>query len=185
MKTKHFTVRRIVLDAVMVAMYNALALLSLTLGGLKISLEALPVVVCAVLFGPADAAMVGGLGEFMNQMLTYGFTATTLLWVFPAVARGLLIGLCLKPLKKNTSLEDLFRGKRMVAYYAICLLSAVLVSCCNTFTLYVDSNLYGYYSYAMVFGSFILRILTGLVSTSVMATITIPLALAVKRAKLI
>ena len=40
--------------------------------------------------------MVGAVGGFLNQMLTYGFTVTTLMWIFPNAVRGLLVGLYAK-----------------------------------------------------------------------------------------
>ena len=35
------------------------------------------VILCAIVFGPVDAAIVGGVAELLNQMLTFGFTPTT------------------------------------------------------------------------------------------------------------
>lgn len=185
--TKNRSIYRLVLNALLVAMYYLLAtLFSVELGGLKITVEALPVVLCAVIFGPADAALVGGIGEFLNQMMgRYGLMVTTPLWVLPAVVRGLFVGLCMLPVKKSCDFKDLFKGKRLLIFYATCLMSAMIVSCLNTFTLYVDSNMFGYYTYALVFGSFLYRILLGLLNTAIMATLTIPLATALRRARLI
>lgn len=185
MRKTRFTVQRIAMDAVLVALYVGLSFLSIPLGGLKITVEALPVIICAMIFGPVDAAVVGGLAELINQLLTFGLTVTTPLWILPAVVRGLFVGLCMMPVKKRIPVEGIFKSKWVILYYAVCLVSAVMVSCINTFTLYVDSNLFGYYSYAMVFGSFALRIVTGLVSTALMATATAPVVLSLKRANLI
>lgn len=187
MKKTHFPVKRIALDAVMVALYIGLSFLSIPLGGLKITFEALPVIICAVAFGPVDAAIVGFLSEFLNQMLTYGFTPTTLLWVLPAVVRGLFIGLCVLAMKKHLK-QDVFtllKSKRSVWLLVICAVSGVLVSCINTFTLYVDSKMYGYYSYAMVFGVFWIRIISGIISSIAMGLLTSPVVLALQKAKLV
>jgi ECF transporter S component (folate family) len=185
MKKTKLTIRRMAINAVMMAIYIILSThFTIPLGGLKITIEALPVILCAVLFGPVDAAIVGGLAEFVNQLLTFGITPTTALWILPAVARGLFVGLCLLPVRKFAAGQNLLQGKRLIVFYIICLISAVIVSCLNTFTLYVDSKMFGYYSYAMVFGSFALRIITGLVATTAMAALTIPLYTAMRRAKL-
>ena len=185
MKKSKLTIRRMAINAVMIAIYIILSVhFIIPLGGLKITIEALPVILCAVLFGPADAAIVGGLAEFINQLLTFGITPTTALWVLPAVVRGLFVGLCLLPVRKQAVGQNLLLGKRLVAFYIICLVSAVIVSCLNTFTLYVDSKMFGYYSYGLVFGSFALRIVTGLVASTAMAALTIPLYTAMRRAKL-
>ena len=69
-----FTAKRIAINAVLVALYIGLSMFSFILGGVKITLEGLPVVICAIVFGPIDAVIVGFLGEFVNQMLTFGFT---------------------------------------------------------------------------------------------------------------
>ena len=186
MKKSNISIRRMTINAVLMAIYVVCAMyLVIPLGGIKITIEALPVILCAVLFGPADAAIVGGLAEFINQLLTFGITPTTALWVLPAVVRGLLVGYCMLPLRKRNPGQSLFVGKRLVIFYIVCLVSAVIVSCLNTFTLYVDSKMFGYYSYALVFGSFVMRIITGLVASTAMAALTIPLATAMRKAKLV
>ena len=55
----------------------------------------------------------------------------------------------------------------------------------NTFTLYVDSKMFGYYSYAMVFGVLWLRLATGAISSVLMAVASKPVVLALKKSKLI
>lgn len=185
MKKNRFSVKRIALNAVMVALYIGLSFFSVIIGGVKVTIEDLPVVICAVVFGPVDAMAVGFLGELLNQMLTYGFTPTTLLWILPAVVRGLFIGLCLLPLKRRWTTDELFRGKRSVLLFAICAISGILASIVNTFAYYVDSTMFGYYSYALVFGVFWIRIITGIAASALMAAVTIPITLALKRTKLI
>ncbi len=187
MQRGHYTLKRLVINSLMIALYLVLAMfLAIPLGGLKITIEGLPVIIVAVLFGPADAAVVGFVAEFINQMLTYGFTPTTLLWIAPAVIRGLVVGLCLLPLKKSGGLlAQKIRPAHLAIFYAVNMLSAVAVSLANTFTLYVDSKMYGYYTYAYVFGALITRIVLGLLTTAGMATVTLPIVAALRRAGLI
>jgi ECF transporter S component (folate family) len=87
------TTKRLAADAMLAAMFVCLSLVSISLPNMKITLDSLPVLVAAFLFGPLDGLAVGLTGSFLNQMLTYGFTATTLLWILPAGLRGLLVGL--------------------------------------------------------------------------------------------
>lgn len=185
MKKPYFTAQRITLDAIMIALFVGLSFLSFIVAGVKVTIEDLPVVICAVAFGPIDAAIVGFLGEFMNQMLTYGFTPTTLLWILPAVVRGLFIGICIHAMKKRHTTEEIFKTKRTIWIFVICAISGILASICNTFAYYVDSNMYGYYSYALVFGVFWIRIVIGIIASSVMAAVSIPITLALKRTRLI
>ena len=83
------------------AMYVVLSLyLTVTLWNYKLTFEALPILICALMYGPADGFLVGFLGSFLNQMLTYGFTSTTLLWVLPHAASGLFAGWLGKRIKR-------------------------------------------------------------------------------------
>ena len=173
-KTPAFTTKRMALNAVMVALYIALSTLAIPLGGLKLTVEHLPVIITAVLFGPLDALLVGGLGELINQMLTFGFTPTTILWMTPAMFRGLSMGLCAKFLAKYAGLNAVIEKKLPIAFLVICVISGLICSLLNTFTLYVDSKMFGYYSYHMVFGVLLVRLGLATVMSGVFGSITLP-----------
>ena len=64
----------------------------LEMDGIKLTFASLPGILAAMLFGPIDGFIVGFLGAFLEQMLHFGFTPTTLLWILPPAIRGLLIG---------------------------------------------------------------------------------------------
>lgn len=180
-----FTPKRLALDAVMVALYVALSMLAIPVGGLKLTFEHLPIIICAMVFGPVDALIVGAMGELMNQMLTYGFTPTTILWMTPAMFRGLSMGLGAKLLPKKMGLDALLEQKLPVFYVVFCVISGLLCSCLNTFTLYVDSKMFGYYSFAMVFGVFWVRMAASAVSSVLMAAAAKPVAGALRKARII
>ena len=83
------------LNAMLVAMCTVLAAIALKLGGnLKITFESVPVHIGALLFGPVDGMIIGGLGTFLYQVLFsgYGITATTPLWILPYIVCGLAVG---------------------------------------------------------------------------------------------
>lgn len=183
-KKKTLTASRIALDAVLVAVYIVLStFLAINLGPIKLTFEALPVVLCAMAFGPLDALLVGFLGEFLNQMLTFGFTPTTLLWIAPIVIRGAVISLSAKAMKNRLGPASVH--KHMALFFAVCIVAAILHSSVNTVAFYVDSKMYGYYSYAMVFGAFWLRIVASVISAVVMAAATVPLLTALRKANLL
>lgn len=182
---QRITVKRMALDAVLIAMFFALSLLSITIGGLKITFSSLPTIICATVFGPVDAFLVGTIGALLEQMMTYGFTPTTILWILPAGVRGLFIGVCVHFLKKKFTLDGIMKGKHTVWFFLVCIISGIIVSCINTFTLYVDSNMYGYYTYALVFGALVLRLISGMLSSSLMAAATLPVVAALRRGKFI
>jgi len=185
MKKPVFTAQRIAINAVMIALFVGLSFFSPIIAGVKVTIEDLPVVMSAIIFGPVDAIIVGFLGEFINQMMTYGFTPTTLLWILPAVSRGLFLGLCVGAMKRRYSLDELLKTKRVLWVYVFAMISGILASICNTFAYYVDSTMYGYYNYALVFGVFWIRVLVGITASALMAVVTAPIALALKRARLI
>ena len=146
--------RRIVMVGLLTAMYVVLSLyLTVTLWNYKLTFEALPILICALMYGPADGFLVGFLGSFLNQMLTYGFTSTTLLWVLPHAASGLFAGWLGKRIK---------RPLKPAVTCLVTVSSALAVTALNTFAMYVDSKVNGYYSKAFIFGALGARLLTGI-----------------------
>ena len=182
---KNFSIKRIVTDAVLIAIFYALSLFSIEISGVKISFASLPVVISAMIFGPVDGFLVGFLGEFLTQMLKYGFTATTILWILPPALRGLVIGLSVRLFKNRMSLDALTREKKPYVYFAVCIFAAVITSLSNTFVYYIDSKLYGYYNYALIWGVAGVRILTNILQSVLTAIIAIPVLLGLRRARLI
>lgn len=181
----NFTLRRIATDAVLIALFYGLSLLSVEIAGVKITFDALPVIIGAVLFGPVDGVLVGFLGALLEQMIKYGFTATTLLWVLPAAVRGLFIGVSALVMKKQMSVDTLLEKKRPYIYFTVCILSGILVSTLNTFAFYVDSKLFHYYEYHMVFGVFWLRIVLGMAASLLTGVVALPVLSALKRANFV
>ena len=85
MKTK-----RMILKALFIAMHVALCYVSINFGNMVITAAGLPIIIGAMMFGPISGLEIGLMGSFLNQMLKYGFTATTILWILPAGIKGLL-----------------------------------------------------------------------------------------------
>lgn len=156
---------------IMTALYVLLNMLSIRAGNLHITFSSLPVIVMALLFGPLEAAAVALLGELLNQMLYYGFTATTILWLIPPAVRGLIIGAFAYRLwKTRRPLET-----RHILYYVVCVCAAVCTTTCNTVVIWIDSLVYHYYSFPIVFGDAAVRFVTGMISAVVISTIALPL----------
>lgn len=72
---------------------------------LKITLTALPFIVIAFLCGPVEGLITGLLGTFLSQMLTYGITVTTVLWILPYAVQALIAGLIFKKLQKKIDIK--------------------------------------------------------------------------------
>ncbi len=141
--------KQLALDAMLAAMCAVLGYLSLDLGNLKITFESVPILIAALLFGPADGAAVGLVGTLIYQLLRYGVSVTTPLWIAPYVLCGLLVGLYAK--RRGFALD-----RKQTAFIVIS--NELLITALNTVALYVDSRIYGYYSAAFIFGSLALRI---------------------------
>ena len=96
MHTK-WTARRLAADAMFAAMVTVLGLVSISTGNLKITVEALPVFLGALLLGPVDGLAIGGVGTLLYQLLRFGVSATTALWIAPYVLLGLCVGAAAYP----------------------------------------------------------------------------------------
>lgn len=184
---KKKTVVRLTINAMLIAIYIVLSLpiMTLNVGGLKFTFEHFPVLLCAVLFGPIDALMVGALGELFNQLTTFGFTPTTVLWILPIAMRGLIVGICSKMFKKQLMLNALAKVKIPIMFLSVCVISGIISSIINTMAFYVDSKMFGYYVYEAVFGVFWLRIGLSVITSVIMGMVITPLMYALKKARLV
>ena len=144
MKTRQLTI-----DAMLCAMCAVLGYVALDLGSIKLTFESLPVLLGALLFGPVDGMFIGGIGTLLYQLVRYGVTATTLLWILPYVVCGLLVGAWAR--RRDFSLS---RRETVILVVAAELVITVL----NTVALYVDSKLFDYYFPGFILGALGLRL---------------------------
>ena len=140
--------RQLTMDAALAAMCAVLGAVSIDLGNIKFSFESLPVIIGALLFGPVDGLLIGGIGTFLYQFLRYGLTVTTPLWILPYMLCGLLVGFYAK--RKCFQLDV-----KQLAF--IISLASIMIFLLNTAVLYIDSKVYGYYSYVYIFGTIVPR----------------------------
>lgn len=163
--------------AVLTALYVILTtMLTLRLpGDIRVTFASLPILLAAVLYGPGEASLIALAGEFLNQLLGpggYGITATTMLWCLPPAARAVIVGLAAEAFQRaGRPLE-----RRPAWCYAFCALGAAGTTVANTAVYWIDSVIYHYYTFALVFGSFLGRMFTGAVSALVVSTVLIPVA---------
>ena len=164
--------------ALLVAMYVLLgSYMVIRHPAIEISFKSLPVVVGALLLGPAAGGTVALLGEFLAQLLAWGLQPNTILWVLPPVANGLVVGLfASRCWKSGKPLEN-----RAVLCYSVAMLGSVATSCVTTVSLWLDSLMYGYYSFALVFGGALLRFGKDIVVVAVVTTAAIPLTQLLRR----
>ena len=180
---KNMATKRLVINAALIAIYVVLRFLNISVGNsFRFTLAAFSVVLCALLYGPVDGLIVGFLGEFLSQLLSYGPTPTTLLWCVGETVRGGVLGLCSVLFLR----KSLFSSKPpLVKLFFCCVFTGVLAAIGQTFALYVDSKMLGYYSYAIVFGALVWRILIYIGLAAVFGYLSIPIIAALKKAKFI
>jgi hypothetical protein len=66
-----------------------------------------------------------------------------------------------------------------------CMLTGVLAALCQTFALYVDSNMFGYYRFEIVFGVLIWRIFVYVLLSAIFGYLSVPIISALRKAKLV
>jgi ECF transporter S component (folate family) len=172
------SIKTICRTAIMAALYVLLTMVSVRAGNLRITFASLPVILTAVLFGPGNAAVVALLGEFINQLLgTYGITATTALWLIPPAVRGLVIGVCaVRCQRSGRPLES-----RSAVFYTVCIVAALATTVCNTAAIWIDSLVYHYYVFSVVFGDALIRFVTGMITAVAIATVSLPIIRLLRR----
>ncbi len=163
---KDMKTKRIAIDGIMAALYVILGYISIDMGMMKISFEDLPVILAGLMMGPIDGMIVGGLGTFIFQMLRYGFSATTLLWMLPYIVCGLICGLFAKQ-------NNYYNTNRQL--WLIIMVAGLATFSLNTFAIYVDSKVYGYYSPAYVWGALGVRFLIMAAKTVIFGLLTMPI----------
>ncbi len=169
--------RVIVTDAMLMAMQTVLSIFSITLPFIKFSLATLPVVIAGLMFGPVHGFIVGFIGHFIYQMITYGFSLFSVLYALAYGVIGLIAGL----LGSATHLMDGLRGddeqrfirfsifgkemkvsKAMLKVALISIVCTTALTLLNTGVIYAQSKAEGWYTVAGVFGSLGTKLLKNL-----------------------
>ena len=158
----------------------AMVLLSMTVSirtpYFKLTLGSLPVVLAAMLYGPLEGALVAVLGEFAVQLLGYGLTPTTVIWIWPPAIRAVVVGCAaVWTRRRGGRLEE-----RPWMCYPVCILGAVLTTIGNTFGMWLDSLFYrtSFAAAAMWVPS---RFVSGIATAAVVATVCMPLCYGLRR----
>lgn len=137
----------------------------------KLSFGSLPVVLAAILFGPAEGAAVAVLGEFMVQLLDYGLMPTTFIWIWPPAVRALVVGSASLWLRRSGRRLE----QRPALCYGACIAGAILTTVSNTVGMWLDS-LVNRTSFAAAALWVPARFVSGICTAVIIATICMPLA---------
>ena len=134
------------------------------IGNIKFTLQSMPLFIGSALFGPVAGALIGGVGMLLNQMLSsYGLTPTTILWVLPYIVSGLVAGIIFDKYNINKN--------KMYINIIIFIILSLIITFLNTLAFYIDSKMFGYYSYALVFGNLIYKIISAIILSIVYANV--------------
>ena len=117
------------------ALFIALSFASINLQFLKISMTGLPIIFISVVYGPIEGALIGGIGEFIVQLATYGITVTTPLWILPPIVRGLIVGFMFK--QKDVK-------EHPILWIITVITCCLAVTAINTFVIWLDAKVMGY-----------------------------------------
>ena len=187
MHKRGLSTKRLVLDAMLIALYVILGFWKIPIGNiLRVNLASFAVILCAVACGPVDGLVVGFMGEFLSQILgPYGLTPTTALWALPEAARGLTLGLTMLLLSRKNQNLVTKKGMALVIYLFACIVTGIIASLLNTFALYVDSKMFGYYNEYMVFGVLLVRLVIAVVMSGAFGYISRFIVSALRRNKFV
>jgi riboflavin transporter len=164
--------KKLAIDSLLAAMCAVLGAVAIDLSSIKITLESFPVLLGALLFGPIDGMAIGFVGTLLYQLLRYGVSATTLLWILPYAVSGLLVGAYAK--KKGYWLNA---GQTLL----IVVISEVIVTLLNTGVMYVDAKMYGYWFRGFITAMLIPRALVCVLKSAVFGTILPKIVQVVRR----
>jgi hypothetical protein len=87
--------------------------------------------------------------------------------------------------KKQLTADRLLKSKAISWYLIACVIAGLIASLLNTFALYVDSKMFGYYNHYMVFGVLLVRLALAVVMSGGFGYITLYIVSALKRNKII
>lgn len=157
--------KRLTTCAMLIAINVVLSILTpIKLSNFKFTFEAFPILIAGILFGPIEGLIVGTIGSAIYQILFsgYGLMITTPLWIIPHAISGLIVGI-------YSSKHNFVLNNKQLLFITI--ISALLVTVLNTIAIYIDSIVFGYYSFAYVFGTIIVKILGGIILAIIYALI--------------
>lgn len=170
---------RIAIDGMLAAVYFALSFLTFYIGpnALKITFVSLAFMVAALLFGPLDAMAVAFVGEFLYQLIIYGLTPTTPIWLVPPVVHALRLGVF--AVLMGTEEKPLVA--RPVACAFACLDCGFVNSIFNTAALYADSKIWGYYNFRLIFVLGLYRVVVAMAIAGVLCAVVVPVVTVLRK----
>ena len=163
---------------VLVALYSALFVVlsifgTLNFQSIKITTQNLPIYLAGITCGMIPGALVGFVGMFISQILTYGFQTTTLFWVLPQTILGAVCGYIFE--------NSLVKVNEEPKFYVTIILLQLLITILNTLVNIVDGLINGYFNYITILGSLVVRIIASVLTGIIFCIIIPPLVKLIKK----
>ena len=176
------TVSRICGDGMLLAVYTVLSIITIRITpNFQITFTGLAVILACVLYGLPDGLLVAFLGSFISQLRsTYGLTITTPIWMIPPILRAVVFGITYELfLKKGVHLED-----KKVLFIIFAIVAGLVTTAANTVAIFLDAKIFNY-PVTMAIIESVMRFVSSIASSIVIAFISLPVINALKKAGLI
>ena len=182
-KRNSINVSKITILSLLSAVHVVLSMLVIQAGSYKLTFEHFPVVLSAILFGPWGGMIVGGLGEFVNQMLGFGLMPSTIFFVLPFLARGFLVGIFAKWFPKQVGKCAIREKKTPIYFIILCVVTGIVSSCINTFAIYMHYKMMGdsVTAYAYSIGALPKRLILSAITSVVIGVVIKPVIIALDK----
>ena len=164
---KSNSTKQLTVNALLAALCAVLGYVALDIGSFKLTFESIPVLMAGLMYGPISGSLVGAVGTLIYQLLRYGMSATTFLWILPYVLAGAISGAYAKK-------ADFLNTDKQL--HKIIMLMELMIFAINTFVIFIDSIVYSYYSSLYVFGMIPIRLIVAVIKGVVFSAL-IPIAL--------
>ena len=164
---KKVNLRKLCFAAIMAALFVVIELLSHDIGSqIKITFDGLPILISSFVLGPVWGGIVGFTGSFISQLINYGLSFSTFLWVLPAVIRGILAGIIFNAFKKNINFLSV--GTTVIS-------TSLIVTVLNTLIMIFESIVLGYYSYTFLSAATAFRFVSSVITAVAYMLVITPL----------
>lgn len=159
-------IKKITIISLFIAMFYTFSIF-LTInvfGNIKFTLQSLPLFVGSILLGSIPGMLIGGIGMFLNQVLSnYGLTPTTVFWILPYIVSGFVSGIVFNKFDINKN--------KFYFNFIIFIFLLIIITMLNTIAFFIDSKLFGYYNFNLVFGMLVYKILSNIILAFIYASV--------------
>lgn len=170
---KKFTIQQLCVCAIMIALHIVLEFAAIRIGNdYKITFAGLPFIIAAVFYGPVAGLATGLVGTFLSQLLTFGITVTTPLWIIPGTLHGLTMGL----------FHLAFKRKMKLVPIGICIfISGFITLLANLGATYFDSVIFHYFWEGYIISVIPLRLLNWVITCIIYCAVVMVIIKAIAR----